>query len=155
MRRDHHPARHWASADRLDRLVARDARPDLRIGDAERTAVTEALQRHYAEGRLDDAELEERLDRALAARTEGDLAEIVRDLPGPQPWRTASRPASGHPRPRHRGSRFMATGLLLAAVLLVVAVVTGGAALYVLVRIVLLALLFGLFFRHLRRIWSR
>jgi len=127
-------------------------RPDLRIGDAERTAVTEALQRHYAEGRLDGAELEERLERALAARTEGDLAEIVRDLPGPLPWAPAA-PHRGRPARRRRpGSRLLASVLLLGAVLLVAAVVTGFSALLVVVRILFLVFLFGLFFRHLRRI---
>ncbi|WP_106402078.1 DUF1707 SHOCT-like domain-containing protein [Actinocorallia populi] len=155
MHRHHHPAYQRIAAARLGRLAVNDDRPDLRIGDAERTAVTEALQRHYAEGRLDGAELEERLDRALAARTEADLTEIVHDLPGPRPWRTAPEPRGGHPRPRHRGSRFLMTGLLLGAVLLAIAVVTGFPVVYALVRILFLALLFGLFFRHLRRIWSR
>ena len=111
----HHPVRRpeawWNQAP------ASGPRPDLKIGDAERTAVTEALQRHYSEGRLDEAELEERLDRALAARTEGDLAEIVQDLPGPRPWRPAEDPRDAfHRHPRHRrGSRLVPAVLLLGA----------------------------------------
>lgn len=155
MRHDHYPM-HRPEAW-WNRLPVDAPRPDLRIGDAERTAVTEALQRHYSEGRLDGEELEERLDRALAARTEGDLAEIVRDLPGPRPWRPAADPRStAHRHPRRRGgSRFLTAVLLLGALLLATAVVTGFSVLFVAVRILFLAVLFGLFFRHLRRIRSR
>lgn len=127
-------------------------RPDLRIGDAERTAVTEALQRHYAEGRLDGAELDERLERALAARTEGDLEAIVRDLPGPRPWASAAPRRDRPARRRRPGSRLLTGVLLLGALLLAAAVVTGFSALLVVVRILFLAFLFGLVFQHLRRI---
>ncbi|NUW42781.1 DUF1707 SHOCT-like domain-containing protein [Nonomuraea rhodomycinica] len=55
---------------------------DLRIGDAERERTMEALREHFAQGRLDHQELDERLDRTLAAKTARDLAEITADLPG-------------------------------------------------------------------------
>ena len=55
--------------------------PALRIGDREREQVAEALRRHAAEGRLDPHELEARLDRAYAARTDADLAPLTADLP--------------------------------------------------------------------------
>ncbi|MDF2705701.1 DUF1707 SHOCT-like domain-containing protein [Nonomuraea muscovyensis] len=64
----------------------RDPRPDpgeLRIGDAEREQTMADLREHFALGRLDHAELDERLDRTLAARTARDLAEVTADLPGP------------------------------------------------------------------------
>ncbi|MFC6885067.1 MULTISPECIES: DUF1707 SHOCT-like domain-containing protein [Actinomadura] len=56
---------------------------DIRVGDAERDAVTAALHEHFAAGRLDREELDERLDAALAAKTFGALRAIVDDLPGP------------------------------------------------------------------------
>ncbi|TYK46029.1 DUF1707 SHOCT-like domain-containing protein [Actinomadura decatromicini] len=56
---------------------------EIRIGDAERDAVTLALHDHFAAGRLDRAELDERLDAVLSARTRGDLRALVRDLPSP------------------------------------------------------------------------
>ncbi|MGI5208343.1 DUF1707 SHOCT-like domain-containing protein [Spirillospora sp. CA-108201] len=60
------------------------APPDeIRIGDAERDAVMVALHDHFAEGRLDRAELDERLESVLAAKTRGDLRALVRDLPSP------------------------------------------------------------------------
>jgi hypothetical protein len=57
---------------------------DLRVGDAERDAVASALHEHFAQGRLDREELEERLSVALSAKTVGDLREVTRDLPGSQ-----------------------------------------------------------------------
>lgn len=57
---------------------------DLRIGDAERDAVASALHEHFAQGRLDREELDERLATALSAKTAGDLREVTRDLPGGQ-----------------------------------------------------------------------
>ncbi|MFB4300665.1 DUF1707 domain-containing protein [Actinomadura sp. NTSP31] len=52
-----------------------------RIGDAERDVVVSALHGHFAVGRLDQAEMEERLAQALAAKTLGDLRRTVMDLP--------------------------------------------------------------------------
>ncbi|ACY97321.1 MULTISPECIES: DUF1707 SHOCT-like domain-containing protein [Thermomonospora] len=76
---------------------------DLRIGDAERDAVTEALHEHFAMGRLTRAELDERLEATLAAKTEGDLREIVKDLPGPHglPEPAWQGPRAGHPHWAH------------------------------------------------------
>src|SRR6478736_2244440 len=56
----------------------------MRVGDADRQRVVVELQRHYVEGRLTSDELSERVDRALAARTEGDLAPLLEDLPAPE-----------------------------------------------------------------------
>jgi hypothetical protein len=55
--------------------------PGLRIGDAERNQVAEALSQHFSEGRLDATELKERLDQAMGAKTRGDLAGLTTDLP--------------------------------------------------------------------------
>ncbi|WP_103955357.1 DUF1707 SHOCT-like domain-containing protein [Nonomuraea solani] len=57
-------------------------RNDLRIGDAEREQTMEALREHFAQGRLTHEELDERLDRTLAAKTYRDLGRITADLPG-------------------------------------------------------------------------
>ncbi|MGA4954949.1 DUF1707 SHOCT-like domain-containing protein [Streptomyces lavendulocolor] len=55
--------------------------PDIRASDAERERVAERLRDAYAEGRLDMAEFEERLDSAYRARTHGELVPLLRDLP--------------------------------------------------------------------------
>ncbi|MEV0613312.1 DUF1707 domain-containing protein [Nonomuraea sp. NPDC050404] len=60
-------------------------RKDLRIGDAEREQTMAALREHFALGRLTHEELDERLDRTLAAKTGGELAELMADLPGQEP----------------------------------------------------------------------
>jgi hypothetical protein len=55
--------------------------PELRASDADRERVVRALERHTSAGRLSLDEYAERVDRALAARTHGDLALVMGDLP--------------------------------------------------------------------------
>jgi hypothetical protein len=54
---------------------------DLRASDAERTEVADRLSRHYQDGRLDQAEFNERLDRAMNAKTRADFTGLFADLP--------------------------------------------------------------------------
>lgn len=61
------------------------SQPPLRIGDAEREAAVRELGEHYAAGRLDAAEYEERTTAAYAARTADDLAPLFADLPRQEP----------------------------------------------------------------------
>lgn len=56
-----------------------------RASDAEREQVAETLRTHAAAGRLDADELEDRLGRALTARTRAELEPLVADLPAPAP----------------------------------------------------------------------
>jgi DUF1707 SHOCT-like domain len=56
-----------------------------RIGDAERDQAAGYLREALAEGRLDQSEFDERLERALQAKTQADLDPLFRDLPGPRP----------------------------------------------------------------------
>jgi hypothetical protein len=53
----------------------------MRISDAEREAAAAELREHFASGRLDQEELNERLDRVFAAKTRGDLNGPFADLP--------------------------------------------------------------------------
>ena len=75
--------------------------PDLnmRVSDADRTEVADRLARHYGDGRLDHAELDERVSRAMAAKTVGDfqgLFDDLPDLPGdPRDGEAADDTASG------------------------------------------------------------
>ena len=55
--------------------------PHLRARDTDRAAVATVLGRHMADGRLTVAEYDERVARAYAARTYGDLDELTVDLP--------------------------------------------------------------------------
>jgi len=54
--------------------------PALRASDADRDRVIEVLRAAVADGRLNQAEFDERLDAALAARTIGALAPLTADL---------------------------------------------------------------------------
>ncbi len=55
---------------------------DMRVGDAERAEIADRLARHFSDGRLDEAEFGERLDRAMRAKTMADLSGLLSDLPG-------------------------------------------------------------------------
>jgi hypothetical protein len=61
------------------------AREELRAADADREAVAGRLQQAVDEGRLDLQEYDERLVRAYAAKTYGELDRLLTDLPGPSP----------------------------------------------------------------------
>ncbi len=52
------------------------SRVHVRVSDAERAEVTNALCRHVADGRLDDAEFNDRMARTTAAKTLDDLARF-------------------------------------------------------------------------------
>jgi hypothetical protein len=54
----------------------------MRVGDAERDAAAADLGEHYTAGRLTLDELHERLEAVFAAKTFGQLARIMSDLPG-------------------------------------------------------------------------
>jgi GntR family transcriptional regulator len=53
----------------------------LRLSDAEREAVAGRLAEHFAAGRLDQAEFDDRVGRAMSARTRGDLRGLFAGLP--------------------------------------------------------------------------
>jgi hypothetical protein len=55
--------------------------PALRASDADRDQVLAQLSVHYQAGRLTTDEFDERSSQALEARTMGDLAGLLTDLP--------------------------------------------------------------------------
>jgi hypothetical protein len=59
----------------------------IRPSDNARERAADALRAHYAAGRLDEGELERRVERAYAAPTRGELKALFRDLP----WNPRSR----------------------------------------------------------------
>ncbi|MFI0452539.1 DUF1707 domain-containing protein [Actinomadura sp. 6N118] len=68
--------------------------PTLRASDQERDEVLVRLHTAYAEGRLTDAELDERIDLVLSARTHGELDRLATDLPTwPVPEKAAATSA--------------------------------------------------------------
>ena len=96
----------------------------MRVSDAERAEIADQLAQHYGDGRLDQAELDERLSRAMSAKTRADLAGITDDLPELQ-GRPAAR-ASAYPgraraippaaRPRRQRPRVLPIVLLIVIV---------------------------------------
>ncbi len=98
----------------------------IRVSDAERSAVAERLAAHYGDGRLDQAEFDERVSRAMAAKTRGDLDGLFDDLPDPGP---AGPSGTGRPmgaeapyRLHRRGS---ARPLLLVALAVALMIAVG------------------------------
>src|SRR3954467_10915436 len=74
--------------------------PQLRAADSDRDAVAHRLGEHMSAGRLTVAEYEDRVARAYAARTYGELAELTRDLPS---GRTTAPHAAARPGPAAAG----------------------------------------------------
>jgi hypothetical protein len=70
---------------------------EQRASDAQRETVAVRLKKGCVEGRITFEELEQRLERAMGARTVGELAEVVHDLPAPP---TAVKPAGSPPSKR-------------------------------------------------------
>ena len=52
----------------------------LRVSDAEREAAAGRLAEHFAAGRLDQPEFDDRVRRAMSAKTRADLSRLVGDL---------------------------------------------------------------------------
>jgi hypothetical protein len=108
---------------------------DLRVSDAERDAVASELGQHFQDGRLDQAEYDERLTAALTAKTRRDLDELLTDLPqaseGQQGWAASEPDQAGAPgaAPWRSAPPGLTRGrprVLALLPLLVAAVVIGG-----------------------------
>ncbi len=96
----------------------RAADATMRVSDTDRAEVADQLAQHYGEGRLDQAELDERLGRAMSAKTHGDLAGLTADLPHLEARPSPARASARAPAPRSRAGR--PRSRLLPIVLLVV-----------------------------------
>jgi Domain of unknown function (DUF1707) len=70
---------------------------DLRVSDADRQSVADQLSKHFADGRLDQAEFDERLSQAMNAKTYRDLDGLLTDLPSTQAGGSAGLPPAGGP----------------------------------------------------------
>ena len=77
---------------------------ELRASDEQRDRAATELREHFAAGRLTDDELSERLDAAYAARTEGELQALRRDLPALPATRAQTRAELAERRARARRS---------------------------------------------------
>jgi hypothetical protein len=91
----------------------------LRASDADRDAVVDRLREAAGEGRLEPDELEQRVDGALRARTYGDLAELLADLPANGRMSLQRRRWRSNPAAR---SAVFGAGLLVAVIVAFVGV---------------------------------
>jgi Domain of unknown function (DUF1707) len=99
----------------------------MRASDADRDAVVSDLGEHFQAGRLTLAEFDERTERALTARTWGELGDLQADLPATQP--APQIPAASSPRARPLLSPGRMTPPIMAVLVvggLVLAVAYGG-----------------------------
>jgi len=100
----------------------------IRASDADRDRIAAALRENLAEGRLTNEEFDERLDKALAAKTLGELEGLMADLPGTSISQRADIPparAEGNPpsrRGRFQPVRRTAWGALFTLGVLVVVI---------------------------------
>jgi hypothetical protein len=103
----------------------RNSDEHIRVSDVERNAVAERLSAHYADGRLDQAEFDERVSRTMAAKTRGDLAGLFDDLPDPEQPPAAFGPGgpSGPAIPYRRRRR---GGIIRPLFLLVMVIVVAS-----------------------------
>src|SRR5215469_15845220 len=78
--------------------------PNIRASDADRDRTASLLREHHAAGRLTTEEFGERLDRALAAKTVGDIDALLKDLPGIDFYRLPDAALTRYPRPGRAGA---------------------------------------------------
>lgn len=111
----------------------------VRIGDAERDEVLNALQEHLAAGRLDVDEYEQRAERVVAARYADDLEELLTDLPPTEAQRQRRRE---DPRPpRWQGLLPFPVALMIGVAVLAVIALPGPP--FLLFPLLWIGLLFG------------
>ncbi len=117
---DHGPLNADTQPQRLPR------RPVLvRIGDNDRTRVASLLGEHYAHGRLDVAELDERSALALSATHQHELDALLADLPNTDTGLVPAPAGQATDNPERRRPPVA----LLVALGIALTVVTQGAAL--------------------------
>jgi len=112
----------------------------LRVSDAERQAVTDRLAGHFADGRLDHAEFDERVGRAMSAKTRADLSGLFADLPDTGDLLdTGDLPGTGAPAVRERSRHGHRHPVLLIALIVVLAMAASHAVLWVVAPLLWLA----------------
>jgi len=83
--------------------------PSIRASDADRDRAATLLREHHAAGRLTAEEFSERLDKAFAAKTVGEIDGLLRDLPSVDLYRLPDaeltrQPRQAQPPKRHQGA---------------------------------------------------
>ena len=92
----------WGQLSRSAEVAPTTPATPIRIGDAERDKAVSDLGDHFAAGRLNRDEFDDRADQAMQARFSTDLAPLFADLPASQPAAPTTPPGevrAGGPPP--------------------------------------------------------
>ena len=111
---------------------AHPADATIRMSDADRAEVADRLAQHYGDGRLDQAELDDRLGQAMSAKTRADLDGLLHDLPDTGVSRMEPQaPRRQPPRPREpRRHNWLRIVLVVVLVLVGLRLLGGIGALF-------------------------
>ena len=101
----------------------RAGQADLRVSDADRQAVADQLSKHFGDGRLDQAEFDQRLSQAMGAKTYRDLDGLLTDLPPTQESGGAGLPPAGGGGVTSRAAGSVPQRRIVRPLLLIVAAV--------------------------------
>ncbi len=97
--------------------------PRMRASDADRDRVLAELSEHFQAGRLTTDEMQERTGQALAAKTVGELSDLMHDLPAVHPA-APPVPAAQPPSPARHVP--VAAGVIAALALVAVVLLASG-----------------------------
>ena len=103
-----------------------DPSVQMKASDADRDAVLSDLSEHFQAGRLTADEFDDRTGQALAARTWGELRDLMRDLPaGPAGPHVPVTATTGAPPQRPIGRTVLVPIAVLAGIGIAVALSAG------------------------------
>jgi hypothetical protein len=117
----------------------------MKASDSDRDAVVSDLGEHFQAGRLTAGEFDERMGQALAARTWGELRDLLADLPATQPGPRAAAARSPGARPWRSSGRFapppvaVLARLVIAVAVLVNVAHAGWGVIWLLLPVLLIA----------------
>ena len=97
--------------------------PRMRASDADRDRVLAELSEHFQAGRLTTDEMQERTGQALAAKTVGELNDLMHDLPSLHPAAPPAPAAQPASPARHVP---VAAGVIAALALVAVVLLASG-----------------------------
>jgi len=121
----------------MDSVTKDHPASSLRLSDADRDRAAAELSEHFQAGRLAADELDDRVGRALQARTVADLAPLFADLPGERPAATGPGSRQVSPAPS-RSARVPALPIAIIVVIALGGFLSGHPALIVLVPVLVL-----------------
>jgi hypothetical protein len=112
----------------MNAMPGNDPSAGMKASDADRDAVLSDLSEHFQAGRLTADEFEDRTGQALAARTWGELRDLLQDLPtSPAGPRVPVTGTAGAPPQRPLGRMVLVPIAVLTGIAIAVAMSAGTA----------------------------